>query len=220
MLSSTNMRPAEGSTLRTSPVEGSAERPLQGRYLTVPNLICFARIILSFGLIWLAVNGHNVAFVVSFVVLSLSDFIDGRIARWLNQHSDFGARLDSASDSILYLCLIIGSIILKPDVLWNESIWLAVALASYALTTSYGLWKYGKVPSYHTYAAKKTQWLVLFGAIALLLDWSVWPMRIAAIAGTLTNLEATAMTYVLPEWKADVLSIFKVLPKRSDDFQG
>lgn len=190
------------------------QHPYKDRFLTIPNLICFARIGGSVGLIGLAAAGYSTAFVVCFVVLSLSDWIDGKLARWLNQRSDFGARLDSASDSVLYLCLLIGCLILKWDVLLNEGVLLGIALSSYALTTGYGLWKYGKVPSYHTYAAKLSQWLVLFGATMMLLDVSIWPLRVALVAGIVTNLEATAMTWCLPEWTADVLSILHVREAR------
>lgn len=195
----------------------AASDPFKDRYLTIPNVICVARIFGSLGLIGLAVTGHSTAFVTGFIALSLSDWIDGKLARWLNQRSDFGARLDSASDAILYGCLLIGSLILKRDVLQHEVIWLTSALGSYALTSGFGLWKYGKIPSYHTYGAKTTQWLVLGGAVAMLLDWSIWPLRIACVGGTLTNLEATAITYTLPKWRADVLTLLHVLPKRSDN---
>ena len=188
--------------------------PYKDRYWTIPNVICVFRIIGSFGLLWLAVAGLPTAFIISFFALHLSDWIDGKLARWLNQRSDFGARLDSASDAILYGCLIVGCLILQWEVLKPEVAWLATALASYCITTGYGLWKYGRVPSYHTRLAKIGNWVVLAGAVGLVLDWSLWPMRIAALFGTLTNLEATAITYVLPEWRADVLTVLDVLPSR------
>ena len=103
---------------------------------------------------------------------------------------------------------------MKWEVLKPEVAWLATALASYCITTGYGLWKYGRVPSYHTRLAKIGNWVVLAGAVGLVLDWSLWPMRIAALFGTLTNLEATAITYVLPEWRADVLTVLDVLPSK------
>lgn len=185
------------------------------RYLTVPNVICVLRIIGSVALLGLAFAERPTAFVVLFVVLHLSDWVDGRLARWLHQRSDFGARLDSLSDAILYGCLITGCLILKWDVLRNEVVWLTVPLICYAITTGYGLWKYRRVPSYHTQFAKWGNWLVLAGAVALLLDWSLWPLRIAAIGGTLTNVETIAITYVLPAWNADVLSLGAALRLRS-----
>lgn len=206
--------PTAVSARKNEVTERDEDEPYRDRFLTIPNIICVIRILGSLSLIWLAVAGYGRTFVGVFVALSLSDWIDGRLARWLHQRSDFGARLDSASDSILYACLLIGSLILKWDVLGHELAWIGAALASYSLTTGYGLWKYGKVPSYHTYGAKKSQWLVLAGTILMLLDVSIWPMRIAALAVTLTNLEATAMTWYLPEWTADVLSLFHVRAAR------
>ncbi len=96
------------------------------------------------------------------------------------------------------------------DTLQHELIWLGVGIGSYLITTGAGLLKYGRIPSYHTYGAKASQWLALFAGICLVLGWSVWPLRLAAISVTLTNLEATAITFVLKEWRADVRTIYDV----------
>jgi cardiolipin synthase len=181
--------------------------------VTIPNLICIGRMIGSLVLFAIAVAGWRYWFVGLFLVLSLSDWIDGKLARWLHQRSDLGARLDSAADAVLYTALIGGALILSWDVLQHELIWLAVVIGSYLLTSGAGLWKYGRVPAYHTYGAKLTQWVALVAGICLVLNWSVWPLRIAVIAGTLTNLEATAITCVLNEWRADVLTLFHVWPE-------
>ena len=183
------------------------ENPMRHRILTIPNVICFVRLLGALTLIYFAVANMTLIFGVVFVCLSLSDWIDGRLARWLNQRSDFGARLDSFADSILYGSLLFGLIWMRWEVLQHEAIWWILGLCSYALTTGAGLWKYGRIPSYHTRAAKITQWLILFGAVSLLLDYSNWPFRIAMLAVTITNLEATAITWILPEWRADVLSV-------------
>ena len=201
------------STRPASEVDG--RHPYKDRYLMIPNVICVARFIGSLGILWFAFIGNATVFVIGFVVLSLSDWVDGKLARWLNQRSEFGARLDSASDATLYGCLAIGSLMLKWKQLQPEVVWLTVPLVSYAVTTGYGLWKYGRIPSYHTYGAKYSQWLVLGGASAMLLDWSMWPMRVASMAVTLTNIEATAISFVLPTWRVDVLTLLHVLPKRS-----
>ena len=181
--------------------------------VTVPNVICFVRLIGSFVLFALAVAGLRYCFVGLFLALSFSDWIDGRLARWLHQRSDFGARLDSAADAVLYAALIGGMVLLSWESLKHELIWLAVGIGSYGLTSGAGLWKFGKVPSYHTYAAKGTQWLALIAGVCLVLDWAVWPLRLATVAVTLTNLEATAITCVLKEWRADVLTLLYVWPR-------
>jgi len=181
---------------------------------TVPNLICFGRVLGSIVLIAIAYAGWPYWFVGLYAVLSLSDWVDGKLARWLKQRSDFGARLDSFADSVLYAALLVGVVILRWDVVQHEVTWLLVAVASYALTTGVGLWKFGRMPSYHTFGAKKSQWIALFAGITLVLTGWVWPLRLCAVAVTLTNLEATAITMVLKTWEADILTIFYVWPKR------
>ena len=180
------------------------ENPLEPRdaayrnwIFTIPNIICMVRLVGSGLLLGLAIAGLPNWFVLLFVALTLSDWIDGRLARWLRQRSDFGARIDSFADAALYAALLLGCAILCRAQLVAEWPWLALALGSYVLTTVAGGIKYRRVPSYHTWAAKRSQFLVLVAGIALVLATNVWPLRIASIAVTLTNLEATLLTVVL-----------------------
>lgn len=200
-----------------NPAESAEPRDEKYRnwIFTLPNVICMARLAISLLLLVLAWYEYRQAFVGLFVVLTLSDWIDGRLARWLHQRSEFGARLDSFADASLYTCLLFGVLVLCKEALRSELMWIAVAVGSYAVTTGAGLIKYGRVPSYHTLAAKKTQGIVLLAGIFLILEIYVWPMKVAAVAVTLTNIEATLLTLVLPNWRADVSSLWKVMRERA-----
>jgi cardiolipin synthase (CMP-forming) len=222
------MHPFKGRTnaMVSSPIHNSeiqsapqGEEPRDEEYrnwiFTLPNVICMVRLVGSLLLIVLAWFEYRQGFVALFAVLTVSDWIDGRLARWLHQRSDFGARLDSLADAVLYASLLCGVLMLCDETLRSELVWIAVAVGSYVVTTGAGLIKYRKVPSYHTFAAKKSQGIVLLAGIFLVLELSVWPTRIAALAVTLTNLEATLLTIVLPTWQADVSSLWKVLRERS-----
>ena len=190
------------------------ESAFRHKFVTIPNVICVVRLFGAIWLYWLAFQNSLQLFTGVFVALNLSDWIDGRLARWLNQRSDFGARLDSFADSVLYGALFFGMFWFRGDVLMREAGWWLAGLLSYVMTMGAGFWKYGRAPSYHTYGAKISQWFVLAGAICLLLDYSVWPFRVAMFSVTLTNIEATAITGVLPNWRADVLTLLHVLPPR------
>ena len=211
------MSTVSNSSNRTPVASEPRDPRFKDSIITVPNVICMIRFVGSFALFGLAVFDWRYGFVVLFLALSLSDWIDGKLARWLHQRSDFGARIDSAADATLYTALIGGALILSWDTLQHELLWIATGIASYVLTTGVGLWKYGRVPSYHTYGAKMTQWIALCAGIAVVLGWSVWPLRLAIVAVTLTNLEATAITWVLKEWRADVLTIFHVLGEGNNE---
>ncbi len=199
-----------------STTDSAASRSFRDRIVTIPNIICAFRLVASISLFGFALTDNPRLFVGLFTILSLSDWVDGRIARWLNQQSDFGARFDSLADSVLYAALFFGIGWLRSDILRAEAVWWVTAFLSYLLTTSAGLWKHGAIPAYHTYGAKATQWLILVGAICLLLDYSVWPFRIAMLGTTLTNLEATAITWQLKERRTDVLTILHLRPWRTD----
>jgi cardiolipin synthase len=207
---STAENPAESQSLTESAVDGD----YRDRVITIPNIICALRLAGAMSLFWIASTDNARLFAGVFTVLSLSDWIDGKLARWLHQRSDFGARFDSFADAVLYGVLFFGMVWLRWEVLRPEAAWWMAAFLSYVVTTSAGLWKYGKVPSYHTYGAKTSQWLILVGAVCLLLDYSVWPFRIAMAGVTLTNMEASLITWHLKEWRADVLTVLHVLPQK------
>ena len=78
--------------------------------LTLPNLITLFRI----GLIplfvivfYLPFSWANVAATVVFVIASLSDWIDGYLARSMQQESTFGAFLDPVADKLMVVVIII-----------------------------------------------------------------------------------------------------------------
>lgn len=180
------------------------------RLLTVPNSLCLLRLFGSPLLIVLAIADQTFVFLGWFLTLAMTDWIDGKIARYFNQRSTLGPRLDSWADATLYGCLLIGALWLEGAVMAAEWGWIAAAIGSYALTTAAGIWKFGRWPSYHTRAAKASWFFMLLGVACLMADISVWPFRIAMGVVTLTNLEATLITTVLTQWRSDVPSIWSV----------
>lgn len=83
--------------------------------LNLPNLITWLRIVLIPLLIgifylpdsWLSPEGKNVASCAVFVVAAVSDWLDGYLARALNQASAFGAFLDPVADKLIVAAALI-----------------------------------------------------------------------------------------------------------------
>jgi cardiolipin synthase (CMP-forming) len=77
--------------------------------LNIPNLITLSRIILIPLLIglyylpdaWLSEHGRNAAATLVFVLAAATDWLDGYLARRLNQMSAFGAFLDPVADKLI-----------------------------------------------------------------------------------------------------------------------
>ncbi len=184
------------------------EPQISNRLLTVPNLLCFIRLIGSFVLVPIAWQGFNEVFLWCFIFLAFTDWLDGKLAILLNQRTVLGARLDSWADAALYAALLFGLVTMYGDSLQSELVWIGAALVTYLISTAAGLWKYKRWPSYHTRGAKISWFLTAVGVIAIFSDYSLWPVRVAAVAVTLANLEALLITIVSPAWRADVTSIY------------
>jgi CDP-diacylglycerol--glycerol-3-phosphate 3-phosphatidyltransferase len=185
----------------------TAEQREEGSIVNVPNTLCAIRLLGSFVLVYLALMQREKPFIWTFVFLVSTDWIDGKLAMLLNQRTKFGARLDSAADATLYTALLFGVCWLKWDFLLANFTWIVAGLLSYAITCVAGLVKFGRIPSYHSYAAKTSWHLVNIAALCLFAGWAEWPVYVAAVAVVLTNLEATGITFALPEWDVDVRSL-------------
>jgi phosphatidylglycerophosphate synthase len=175
---------------------------------TVPNGLCAIRLLGSPVLIALAWADLPAGCLGLFGVLSLTDWLDGKLAKLLRQETEFGARLDTVADVTFYACVLLAVVALRGDLLYQEAVWIGLAVSSYVVSLAAGLIKYRRVPSYHTRLAK-TSWLLVFVAVvAAVAGWSAWVVRVAALGVLVTNLEATLITVLLPEWRANVPSVF------------
>ncbi len=195
-----------------SPRQTATDRPsepyVSDRLLTIPNLICGVRLVGSLVLVAIAWLDQQEVFLWFFLFLAMTDWVDGKLAILLNQRSVFGARLDSWADAALYAALLLGAVMMRGETLGSELAWIIPVVVTYLISTAAGFWKYHRWPCYHTRAAKTSWFLVVIGAIGLFIDWSLWPMRIALAAATITNIEAVLITIISPTWCADVTSIY------------
>lgn len=200
----------EASTGTEASVSAEGNAPRSNRLVTIPNILCAIRLVGSFVLAGVALAEQPDVFLWLFVFLAATDWIDGKLAIVLNQRSVLGARLDSWADDSLYAGLLFGSLWLHGETLRGELPWIGAAIGSYALSVLAAFVKFGRWPSYHTRLAK-TSWLLLtVGAISLLAEWSLWPLRVAMVSVTLANIEHLIITRISPEWIADAGSLLRV----------
>jgi CDP-diacylglycerol--glycerol-3-phosphate 3-phosphatidyltransferase len=97
--------------------------------LTIPNLITLSRIILIpliIGLYylpyeWISEHGKNLAATMVFILAAATDWLDGYLARRLNQMSAFGEFLDPVADKLI----VAGALIV---LVWLQRVDMLVAL--------------------------------------------------------------------------------------------
>lgn len=94
--------------MHESPVLDDGRAASGGGVLTIPNLISGFRLVMVPLFAWLALNGQNLAAVAVLAVAAASDWLDGRIARAMNQQSRLGELLDPAADRLfIFVTLVV-----------------------------------------------------------------------------------------------------------------
>ena len=182
--------------------------------LTLPNLLTGFRFVAAPGLLWLAWEGHGIAFMVLLAIAFLSDLLDGLAARLTGQASQFGATMDSWADVITYLTIALGCWWLWPDVVQRELVFAGLMVASCLLPAVAGFAKFGRFTSYHTWGVKIAAASMGLSLYVLFLGGPAWPFRVAAVICILAAIEEIALTWLLSEPESNVRSIWDVL-KRS-----
>jgi CDP-diacylglycerol--glycerol-3-phosphate 3-phosphatidyltransferase len=102
---------------------------------TVSNLLSISRVILLVPVIILLSkpgNGYRWLVVILMFVAALTDFLDGLIARTLNQVTDFGKLLDPLADKICIVSVAIVLVLVGDIPLWFAVIAIARDVAIFA----------------------------------------------------------------------------------------
>ena len=135
---------------------------------TVPNLVSFLRLLGIPLFLWLVlVEEADIAAFVVLVLAGASDWIDGYLARRLNQRSRFGVLLDPAVDRLYILATLVG-LALRDVIGW----WLVVILLSrdlFLLVLLPMLRGSGRIALPVTYVGKTGTFALFWGFPVLLL---------------------------------------------------
>ncbi|MGA2528803.1 MAG: CDP-alcohol phosphatidyltransferase family protein [Acidimicrobiales bacterium] len=103
-----------------------------GRVLTLPNAISFARILLLGLFCWLLIGpDRRIAATVVLMVVGVTDFLDGYLARRFHQVSTLGKVLDPLADR-----LVLVTSVLAITVYGAVPVWLAVVVLGRELLVS------------------------------------------------------------------------------------
>jgi cardiolipin synthase len=181
---------------------------------TIPTLLTLARIAaipLIVGLFYLPIdNGsRNLLATVMFVVFALTDWLDGYLARKLNQTSAFGAFLDPVADKFLVCASLLVLVHLgRVDVLVSLIIIgreIAISalrewMAQIGANRSVAVHMLGKLKT--TMQMVAIPFLLYDGVLFGLIDTAAWGFVLIWIAGILT---VWSMVYYLQKAWPDIL---------------
>lgn len=183
--------------------------------IQLPNLISALRLAVVPVLLGLAWYGYERAVLVLLAASFASDVLDGYLARTFGQTSTLGARLDSVGDFAVYLTIPLVGWWLWPEIVRREAPYFIAVVASTILPPVFGYYKFRTSTSYHTWAVKLAALLIGGSVILLFAGWSPWLFRLATPVSVYAALEEMAITWVLPQSRSNVPSIWHVLRQRS-----
>ena len=182
----------------------------------IVNAITVYRLASSPVLILLAFTHQLDIFKWMLAVSFFTDAIDGPLARRYKVKSIAGAKLDYISYDMTVLAGIIGMIAFKREFLLQHITPIIVLLALFVVQVSLAFWKFHKMTSFHTYAAKLAAlsqgvFLILFFFLGEQLE-TLFYFTIAITA--LDLVEEIILVLVIRQWATDVKGLYWVLRKK------
>jgi phosphatidylglycerophosphate synthase len=181
------------------------------------NAITVYRLLSAPILIILAITHQIEIFRWMLPVSFLTDAIDGPLARKFKVASIKGAKLDSISDDLTVLAGIFGLFMFETEFLLQQIVPVIILLLLFVVQVSFAFFKFGKMTSFHTYAAKLAavcQGVFLILAF-FLQEPSVFLFYTAIIITAFDLIEEIVLVLVLPKWCANVKGLYWVLKGNS-----
>lgn len=131
---------------------------------TLPNMLSFTRLILSFG--FLMIRPFSINFYIIFMICVLTDILDGYIARKTNNMTTFGEKLDSLADFLLVIIFIYRIFPLIEVPYWLI-FWISIIACIRIISMLVVYLKFKTFGMLHTYLNKFTGFLLLLGALLM-----------------------------------------------------
>lgn len=176
----------------------TAHARIQPMFFTVPTLLTWTRIVaipLLIGVFYLGLDHgtQNLVATVMFIVFALTDWLDGYLARKLNQTSSFGAFLDPVADKFLVCASLLVLVHLKRADVFVALIIIGREIAISALREWMAQIGASKSVAVHMLGKVKTTvqmvaipFLLFDGVLFGVIDTGVWGTWLIWIAAILT----------------------------------
>ncbi len=191
--------------------------PTHPSVYNVPNALSATRLLLAPVLLVLAYVHVPRLFLALLIVSLVTDILDGKIARLLNQGSQLGAKLDSWADFATYMSIPLCAWWLRPDVVRSEALVFWVAVGAWTLPVALGFVKFRALTSYHTKNAVIAAYALGAATVVMFAEGPLWPLRVATVVLVIAGVEEIAITAVLQRPITNVASLRRALSLRDRD---
>lgn len=182
---------------------------------TIPNLLSLSRLVLMPAMLIPSfyVNDDYQArmiFLGMFILIGVTDKLDGTIARYLNQTSHLGAKLDTMADMVFYPLIALWLYRFSPQVVEGWWYLVYVLMALFFIKMVLGKQKFGEIPVFHTIGGKTfAASLYFFMIIAILypgLASQVFP--VLCVIGYINQIEEMYIFITRDSVDENIRSVF------------
>lgn len=153
-------------------MEADANFPVSSRIFTVPNILSFIRLALVPVFLVLVIEGEDMLALAVLIVSSITDFLDGVLARRLNQVTRLGQLLDPAADRLFIFATLIGLAIRGIVPWWLVAVIVGRDVLLLILGITLANFGYGPLPVHHL---GKIATFCLFYALPILMIGQAFP---------------------------------------------
>ncbi len=187
------------------------------KMVNLPNFVSLIRILMSPLLFYLAATQQPDWFIAVLLLAEFTDVLDGFLARTLKQITRLGSHLDSWGDFIIYSTIAVCAWLLWPEILYRERLSVIVIVLCFVVPALWGLLKFHRFTSYHTWSVKLAVLLTVISYILVFSDTLDWSLRLAALFCLYAAIEEVSITLLIPHEHVDVRSVWQALKYRHDD---
>lgn len=178
--------------------------------INLPNALSLLRLAGSPWLLLLVALDDRRWVIGLFVLLGLTDWLDGLIARRLKQTTEFGAKLDGVADLVFYPCAALVFAQLFPDYLLPNLPYIGTALVMLAASLLISRWRCGRLILLHTALSRLAGVLVFIALLASFFFDTTLAIRGVAMLYTIAFIEATLIFLRYGAVSADTRSLFAI----------
>ncbi|MEV5569829.1 CDP-alcohol phosphatidyltransferase family protein [Spirillospora sp. NPDC052269] len=195
--------------------------PVTGRIWTVPNLLSFARLLGVPLFLWLVLTGHDWWALGVLVFAGLSDWLDGKLARALNQTSKLGTVLDPAADRLYILATLVGLTVRDVIPVWLLAILLAREVAITPIVPIMRRLGYSGTLPVHFVGKAATMSLLYAFPLLLVGDHHGWWATTARVGGWAFAIWGVGLYWwaAVLYW-AQTVQLMRAAPSDHDDASG
>lgn len=177
--------------------------------INLPNTLSLIRLAgVPFLFVLANIEGH-IWFLLWFIFLGLTDFLDGKLARLWKQESALGANLDATADVFYYLSTAWFLYRFFPDYINPNMLFLQIFLLIFVITLIISWIKLGKLLLLHTHLSRLGGVLIFFGMVASFYVDTTLFIRFVIFIYTAAMLEFTLIYFIRGDVSPDTRSVFR-----------